>query len=293
VRGKWFPLVLLLLSCALWSCGKKVPAKTDRTILCSFYPVYIATFNVARDVPGIRVVDMTSPRTGCLHDYQLTPDDMKRIEGAWVFVVNGAGMEAFLQEALSSRPDLAIVEANRGIPLLRDAAGQENPHVWVSITGEIQQVRNIGEQLAHLDSSHAPLYRANASRYASRLDSLRTRMHQALDPFAGTDIITFHEAFPYFADEFHLRIAAVIEREPGSEPSAGELAKTIGIVRSHKVRALFAEPQYPAKAAQTIARETGIRVWSLDPAVTGPDDPDAYLRIMESNLSTLRKALAK
>ena len=210
-----------------------------------------------------------------------------------MFVVNGAGMVAFLQEALSSRPDVQIVEANHGIPLVRDLSGQENPHVWVSIFGAIQQVQNIGEQLARLDSNHATLYRANASRYAARLDSLRTRMHAVLDPFAGTEIITFHEAFPYFAREFHLRIVAVVEREPGSEPSAGELAKTVGIVRMHHVGALFAEPQYPAKAAQTIASETGIRVWSLDPAVTGPDDPEAYLHIMESNLIVLKEALAK
>jgi zinc transport system substrate-binding protein len=285
--------VLILLSCALWGCGKKVQAKTDRTILCSFYPVYIATLNVARDVPGIRVVDMTNPGTGCLHDYQLTPDDMKNIEGAWAFVINGAGMEAFLQEALGNRPDLAVVDANRGVALLHDASGQENPHAWVSISGAIQQARNIAEQLARLDSAHSALYCANASRYVARLDSLRLRMHAALDPFAGSDIITFHEAFPYFAREFHLRIVAVVEREPGSEPSAGELAHTVEIVRSHRVRALFAEPQYPAKAAQTIARETGIRVWLLDPAVTGPDDPDAYLHIMESNLSVLKEALAK
>ena len=120
-------------------------------------------------------------------------------------------------------------------------------------------------------------------------------MHTALDGLKYRDIITFHEAFPYFASEFNLRIVAVIEREPGSEPSAGELAQTIRTVKKSNVKALFAEPQYPAKSAQIIERETGVPVSILDPAVTGPRDPvqarNSYLRTMENNGKILQKAL--
>ena len=83
----------------------------------------------------------------------------------------------------------------------------------------------------------------------------------------------------------------MIEREPGSEPSAKELASTIEIVKKAKVKALFAEPQYPAKAADVIAGETGAKLYTLDPAVTGPMQAEAYIDIMEKNLTELRKAL--
>ena len=87
----------------------------------------------------------------------------------------------------------------------------------------------------------------------------------------------------------------VIEREPGSEPSAGELASTIRTVRESKVKALFAEPQYPAKSAEVIRRETGVPVRILDPAVNGPREPaqarETYLRTMENNLKVLKEAL--
>jgi zinc transport system substrate-binding protein len=86
-------------------------------------------------------------------------------------------------------------------------------------------------------------------------------------------------------------IAAVVEREPGSQPSAQELAHTIDLIKKHGIRVIFSEPQYPASAAAAIARETGAHVYVLDPAVTGPDDPDAYLHIMEANLAVLMKAL--
>jgi len=121
-------------------------------------------------------------------------------------------------------------------------------------------------------------------------------MHAVLDGLKNRDIITFHEAFPYFASEFQLNIAGVIEREPGSEPNAKELAGTVELVRRQKVHALFAEPQYPAKSARVIERETGVRLRTLDPVVTGPRDPakarDFYLVAMRKNLDVLREALS-
>jgi ABC-type metal ion transport system, periplasmic component/surface adhesin len=294
--------VVLVGSVLLSGCGQgkknndgvsvNSPATEKKlTILTSFYPMYISTINVAKDVDGVQVINMTQPQTGCLHDYQLTPADLVKIEGADVFVVNGAGMESFIDKALKQQPDLKIIEASQGIELIKDSTGEENPHVWVSVTDNIAQVRNIAEQLSTIDSTHAAQYQANADAYIQKLEALKAEMHQKLDGVKNKDIITFHEAFPYFAQEFNLNIAAVIEREPGSEPSPKELEDTIEIVRDSKIIALFAEPQYPAKAADTIARETGAKVYTLDPAVSGDLTPDAYINIMEQNLKTLEEAL--
>lgn len=277
-KSTWLMVAVMLAA----SAGLAAP----RRIVTSFYPVYIATLNVAKDVPGVEVLNLTPPLTGCLHDYQMRPDDLKKLSGASVFVVNGAGMESFLDEAIRQSPGLKIVNASEGIELLG-----ENPHVWVSVSLAMKQVENIARELAALDPSHKDLYRKNTYAYLARLDALRTQMHEELKTTKTRDIVTFHEAFPYFAREFNLNIVAVIEREPGSEPSARELAGTIDQVRKCGATALFAEPQYPAKAIDAIAAETGAMVYILDPAVTGPMEPDAYLKIMENNLSELEKAL--
>jgi len=261
------------------------------TIVTSFYPVYIATINVAGDVPGVKVINMTQPATGCLHDYQLKPDDLKTLSEAQIFVVNGAGMETFMDKVTSQLPNLKIIEASKGIPLIKGDGEDENPHVWVSISNTVQQVKNIGQQLAELDPEHAAQYITNTNVYVDKLEALRARMHQALDGAGKRDIITFHEAFPYFAREFNLNVVAVIEREPGSEPGPAELAGTIEIIQKSGIKAMFTEPQYPAKAAEVIARETGAKLFILDPAVTGPMEPDAYLKIMEANMKTLEEAL--
>jgi zinc transport system substrate-binding protein len=119
-------------------------------------------------------------------------------------------------------------------------------------------------------------------------------MHQELDKLPNKQIITFHEAFPYFAAEFSLKIAAVIEREPGSEPTPKEMEETIDKIKAAGIKALFAEPQYPVKAADAIAKETGAKVYTLNPAVTGEATQaaiDDYIKIMEQNLAVLKEAL--
>ena len=260
-------------------------------VLASFYPMYVMVLNVVGDTPGVSVECMTEPITGCLHDYQLTPANLKTLAASDVFIANGAGMETFIEKAVKQSPHLRVIEASKGIKLTSD----DNPHVWVSIGGAMQETGNIARGLEAADPAHAAAYAKNAASYVARLDALRQKMHAALDSLKNRDIVTFHEAFPYFASEFNLKIVGVVEREPGSEPNAGELAKTIQIVRKSKVKALFAEPQYPSKSANVIKRETGVPVSILDPAVTGPREPekarDSYINTMEANLKVLEKAL--
>jgi zinc transport system substrate-binding protein len=261
-------------------------------ILTSFYPMYVSTLNVVGDTPGVNVTCLTEPFVGCLHDYALTAGDMKKLAKADLFVANGAGMESFIDKAVKQSPSLQVLEASKGIKLVED-----NPHVWVGISGAIQQVKNIAAELAKADPAHAGEYKKNAAAYVAKLEALRKDMHAALDGLKTRDIITFHEAFPYFANEFQLHIVGVIEREPGSEPNARELAQTIDLVKKQNVHALFAEPQYSDKCAKVIERETGVTVSVLDPVVTGPQEPakarDAYLVAMRKNLDVLRHALSE
>lgn len=292
---KVFFIIALFLFFGPGGMGRlEASAREELKIVTSFYPMYIMARNVARDVPGVKVSNLTPPFSGCLHDYAVTPNDMKKLVHARVFVANGAGMEPFLERIIAQYPDIKLIQLSEGAFLIRDKeSGEVNPHVWVSISNAIIQVKNLGQALAELDPEYKELYEKNTAVYAGKLEALRMRMHEGLEPYKGREIITFHEAFPYFAREFGLRIAAVVEREPGSEPSAKELAGTIALIRKRGIRALFSEPQYPAPAAETIARETGARVYVLDPAVTGPDDDNAYINIMENNLKTLEDAFRR
>ena len=296
---KILSLLLLVLSIALVGCGGANQTAEKKTaepfrIVTSFYPMYVATINITDGVDGVEVYNMTKPQTGCLHDYQLMTDDMKTLEKADAFVINGAGMEDFMDKVTEQQKKLKVIDASRGIELIHDDEEGDNPHVWLSVTDAITQVRNIADQLKEADPAHAAAYEKNAVAYIEKLTSLKSEMHAALDNVPHKDIVTFHEAFPYFAKEFNLNIIGVVEREPGTEPTPTELQETIEQVNALPTKVLFTEPQYSPAAAETIARETGAKIYTLDPVVTGEATPaakNAYIDTMKKNMKTLQEAL--
>ena len=264
-------------------------------ITVTFYPLYVSLLNITDGVERIELSLLAPPDTGCLHDYQLTTKDMKKIENSNILVANGAGMEDFIEKILETKKDSLII-ASEGFELT-----DNNSHVWVSPEGAIHQTQRIVEGLSHLDPSNATKYVMNGNAYLLKLQNLRNHMHSILDEYSGKKIVTFHEAFPYFASEFNLEIASVIEREPGEAPGPKELKEQISEINSiisdgNKI-ALFAEPQYSSSAAEIIAKETGLKVYELDPCVTGNLKSeyikDSYITAMKKNAEVLKEALAK
>lgn len=262
----------------------------DKLIVTSFYPVYLSTLNIVHDIPGIKLINLTKATTGCLHDYQLTPQDMVVLTKADYFVVNGAGMESFLYKVIKSRKNLLIIEASKGIKLISNER-EENPHVWLSPSLAIAQVKNISQQLVHVFPEKKDAIEKNAEQYIVQIRKLRDEMKNQMSGLKNRSFVTFHEAFPYFAQEFDLKISDVIEREPGTEPTSKELVEIVKKLKKSQSKVIFAEPQYSAKAAHTIAKESGANVYHLDPLVTGPMTKDAYLEGMRKNLQAIKDAL--
>ena len=288
-------ILLLIVGCGNTVADKNAAGKNEFCIVTSFFPVYTEVANVAKDIDGVKVVNMAKPQTGCLHDYQLTAEDMKILAKADAFVINGGGMESFLTKVAEQMPNLKIIDASKNdrIVMLKGAEG-ENPHVWMSVTYALAQVKEIAAALCDADPAHADAYRKNALDYCMKLESLREDLHRELDDLPNKDIITFHEAFPYFAREFKLNTVGVIEHEPGEEPSPQEIVEIVKKVNSLPVKVIFTEPQYPTKTAEVIAAETGAKIYRLDPVVTGEADEtaqNAYIDRMRENAAVLKEAL--
>lgn len=294
ILNNFFILIVAISFISFTSCNNS-KQKSDNTvsentkveIMASFYPLYIMLLNITEGIDNVEISMLAPQDTGCLHDYQLTTRDMKKLEKCSILVVNGAGMEDFLDKALNIKNDSTII-ASEGFTLYK-----ENAHIWVSPKGAIYEINNITEGLCKLDSKNAESYRKNADSYIAKISELSSYMHNELDKYAGTKIITFHEAFPYFASEFNLELSAVIERDAGTEPSPKELKELISLIKEIKSEdgklALFAEPQYSSSAASVIANETGLVVCELDPAVTGNPNKDSYINAMKENTKALKE----
>lgn len=297
--------VYMISGCAKPASDNAQDERENLTIITSFYPVYLHAINIAKDIPGVEVMNMTQPQVGCLHDYQLSPEDIKTLDGADIFIINGGGMESFMEKVLDQLDQLPIIDASQHIDLIEEdhpGHGEAddhhdhafNPHVWVSVTGAIEQVGQIASELARLDPDNGAAYQANASAYIGKLEDLKEEMHASLDNIPNKNIVTFHEAFSYFAQEFDFNIVGTIITESGSEPSAKALSKVIEDIKTHKVKAVFTEPQFTSKAASLVSEEAGVGLYTLDPVVTGgpgQDEMDAYINTMKDNLRTLEEAL--
>ena len=274
------------------------------TIVTSFYPIYLFTLNLTSGIESIEVRNLAAPDTGCLHDYQLQTGDMKKLSQADAFLINGAGMESYLSGVMEAFPNLPVVDASTGIELLCTEEehdhdhdhehGEYNAHVWLDAENAQIMVRNLAEGLMTACPAQAEAIAANRDAYLARLAALDEELTVALAELPSRDIVTFHEAFPYFAKAYGLNVAAVVNREPSDALSPAKLAELVKLVRDLGVPPLFVEPQYEDMAAQTLARETGAQLYTLDPVVTGPetDIPLTYYEdVMRANAQVLLEAL--
>ena len=297
---------LLCLLLALLLC---TPAfASAETIVTSFFPIYVFALNLLDGAEGVTLASLAEPTSGCLHDYQLQTSDMKALAKADAFLINGAGMESYLEGVFEAFPALPVVDASTGVALLEDCTdghdhedghGHDhayNAHIWLDAENAVIMVGNLAEGLIAALPAHAETIAANRDAYIARLTALDAEITSALADLPHKDIITFHEAFPYFANAYGLNVAAVVNRDPDDALSPRALAELCKLVKSLGVPPLFIEPQYEDMAAQTVARETGAAIHTLDPIVTGPanDVPLTYYEdMMRQNLAVLLSALAE
>jgi len=174
--------------------------------------------------------------------------------------------------------------------------GQDNPHFWLDPTLVKQYyLPAIAAALAKVDPAGKATYDANVASYGAQLDTLDAELKAQVDtiPEADRKLVTFHDAFPYFARHYGLELIGVILRNPGQEPSAADLAALVDTVRATGVKAVFSEEQFNPKLAETLAQEAGITnvVTSLYTDALGPAPADTYLGLMRWNVGQIVPAL--
>lgn len=241
----------------------------------------------------VQVITLVPPGASP-HTYELTPAQAEQVARASLLVLNGVELEYWADKLVQSagNPSLIVVDTSKGIEIMAvEASGTGgNPHIWLDPRNAIVQVEHIREALLRVDPAHADNYRAKAKRYSAELWELDREISNEVATWSSRQFIAFHPAWVYFARRYGLEQAAVIERSPGREPSPAEVARIVETARRIKAKAIFAEPQFSSKAAQTIAEESGAQVLFLDPLGSSLDDP-SYLSLMRYNLSQMAEAL--
>ena len=281
----------LLTNIYVRESGSKQEEQT-LTVVTSFYPMYIAAVNVIGDTDGVHLQNLSEPQTGCLHDFQLTPEDMKLLSKADVFIINSGSIESFMKDVAKSYPDLTIIEASEGIDLLEDE-GEENAHAWMSVATYEEQVNHIAEGLAAADEKHASDYQKHADAYVVKLDALKERQQKVAEKIKGQSVILFHEAYDYVADDYGLNVAYVLDLDEERQVSAGEVADVLAAVRDDHVKYILAEELYGKSMGDTVEKETDAKVIYLDALNRGDYDADSYIKGMSANIGLIEQYLTQ
>lgn len=263
---------------------------TTTTILADF----------VTQVGGSRVsVDSLVPAGGEVHTFDPTPSDVRRLAAADLVFLNGLGLDDWLAglvtDAGTTAPVVRLGENLPGIDYITDSeTGGVNPHLWLNAAYAARYAERIADQLQTADPAHAADYQAGLAAYTAVLDDLDTQLRETLGaiPEASRTVISFHDAFPYFAAAYGLRIDGTIVDAPGQDPSAGDVANLIRVVKADNVRAIFAEAQFSDDLVRTIAGETGATVVSdLYTDTVGDAPVDTYVGVMTWNLEQVADAL--
>lgn len=289
---KNFLAAAVLLPLALSSCSET--EHSGIRVTASFYPVYIIAENVVGEVPGIDLRSMAQPQTGCLHDYQLTTADMRSLEDTDLFIVNGGGMESFLDNALELFPELDVIDTSAGVTSLEghdhghtDHDHGENSHYWMYPENAVVQAENICGALSEICPEYADEFRQNTDAFKESVSGIETFDGK------GISVCVFNEAFEYLHLSYGFDVAAVVEMDENETPSAKELAEIITEINEGGIDLLIAADDASKTVADTIARETGAGVVVLDPMLTGDPVPERYTEAMNENARILKGSVYK
>lgn len=303
----FFPLALLLI---LSSCGLSNKAKDETlSIVATTYPVYLFASEVTKGVEGVAVAvaPLIQQDISCLHDYTLTVNDMKTLEGADVLAINGAGLDTFILEA-SSIPESSVIDCSLNTnPFPNflshthdgdEAASQTpqdfDPHFWMDPARAGAMLQTIADRLIELDPNHKGQYLENSEKAVAELLSEKDRINSRLSSLLTRELITFHDGFSYFADAFGLTILLSVEEEEGQEASAQVISEAIQLIQVYGLPAIFTESNGSDATASAIAREAEVDVYPLSMIMSGPIEHPGihlYLSAINENINTILRAL--
>ncbi|MDP9484091.1 MAG: metal ABC transporter substrate-binding protein [Chloroflexota bacterium] len=249
--------------------------------------------------PTVAVTSLV-PKGGDVHTFEPRPADVQSVAGAQLIVMNGLGLDDWLEKTVTNAaaPGTPLIKLGVDLPgvtlLPGEEPGTQNPHLFMDVMYAEAYVDRIAAALKQVDPADAAAFDSRATAYRTRLDALDAsiRARIATIPEANRKVVTFHDAFPYFAREYGITIVGVAVEAPGQDPSAAYTAQLIDAIRAAGVKAIFSEAQFPTKLVDQLAAETGAKVVAnlYDDSIGDPPI-DSYEAVISWDVDQLVTAL--
>ena len=285
---KKYAFCLLLLLTAYACTGSNVQSYSDVEVLSVSVSILPQAYFVER-IGGAHVAVNVMVGPGDEpHSYEPTPSQMRVLTQSKIYFSIGVEFEkVWMPRFLAVSPDLRVVDTAAGIERMPmaaahdgEAAGEPDPHIWLSPALVKVQAQNIYDALVDVDPAHTVDYHAGLESFLSDIDQLDASICSTFSTIKINEFMTFHPAWGYFASEYGLEMIPI--EIGGQEPSAEELARTIDLARQYDIRFIFTQKEFSSKSAEAIAGEIGAQVVLVDPLA----------RDWLSNMQTLANAFA-
>ena len=234
---------------------------------------------------------MTEANVGCLHDYTISTTDMKKIEKADIYIQNGLGLEGFMDKIISAYPDLKVIDSSADISNKIQDENETNPHIWTSIENYIKQVETICQKLCEYDNKNAEAYKANCESYLQKINQEKQKYETELQKLNGEKVICLNEGLEYLLKELKMQVTQVETNHEESTMSAETLKNLIEKMKNENIKIIVVDKDDNIKNAETLANETGAKIYKLDSGLTGEINNNAYIDKVEANFLVLESMM--
>lgn len=264
-------------------------------VVTSIYPVYITTLNITRDISNITVTNLVPTTVWNVKEYQLTPENLKILEQADVFVVNGAGIESFMGRVRSLLPELEIVNLSQSINYPKTTGETFNQYIWLDISNTIVQLEKLTDYLCRQDPANEEKYKINQGDYYVRLEMMLDRYLQTAEMVRDNNVAVMHDGLKYIAQNMSLNVVYVVDKDMENQSKFDEAEEIIAKITESGACTLLVDSSNSSEIVSKIAEESGIKLCSINTLAAtneeGPVSYSAYINAMRDNINALEEAL--
>lgn len=277
-----FAVLIALVIGTIFLGGDDIKKDNTFNIVTTFYPVELIVQNLIKDTTNVESVNISAASGGCVHDYEMTPNDMKTFENADLIVINGQGMEHFIDKVTVNTE---ILDSSKNI-----TNKEISSHIWMDIDNYISQVQVIGDTLCKADEKNKDVYTKNMNEYIQKINGIKEKFNIQTDK----KVMIMHDAFKYYGNIGMFDIEAEFFAGHEGNYSANDLKTVISNMNNMDIQILLVDNEtYDKNRAlvDTIVNETNAHVYVLDLIVDVNENLDTYVRFMEQNLEVIKEAV--
>jgi len=254
---------------------------------------------LVKQIGGERVEVLSLLKGGeDLHTFDPRPSDTRAVYNADIVVKVGIGLDGWVDKVVkaSGNKKLLVIEASRGVDVISSPGENPshthgNPHIWHDPDNAKIMIENICQALIKASPDSTNYFNANKIAYLSKLTELNKELDTTLSGIKDRRVITYHPGWAYLLRRLRLQELFSIEKAPGREPSAREIAKTIDIIKAERVRLIIGEPEAPKKVLNIISQESGALAVNLAPEIGSLPQAGSYMEMMRYNVGEIAKGL--